>query len=149
MRNFIFGLLALCAIFSSAYAATEVDAKKFIQSIEGDYTIQKVGGDAPHAENSLASIFADADEAVLTMPYCPPGGKACDPGYHFFPYKALVVKSDKLSDGTLIHELEWDDAGTMKKYKWTEKSGVFTFLNPQYDLDGNTIALEHVLERKP
>ena len=138
--------LGFLAITSVGYATSAPDAKTFIQSIQASYSIVSAGGSAPHPDNAVADVYADTDEGAFTMPYCPPGGASCDPGYLFFPYDKTAITQSKLADGSLQTVLAVDD-GVTKKFTWTDKNGTVTFSNPQYMLDKKITVLEHVLTK--
>jgi hypothetical protein len=136
-------IAAVFIVSTTTYGATAIDADKFIKSVEGSYDIVRAGGEAPHADNALADVYADTDEGAFTLPYCPPGEGQCDPGYLFFPYAQTTVSQEQLADGSVVSTLEKGG----KTYTWTDKNGTVVFRNPQYSLGGKTTVLEHILTR--
>lgn len=148
MLKSIAAVVGICLALSPTSLFASDQAEAFLRSISGQYVITLVGGHPPHTEDgqvSMADVFADKDEAALTMPYCPPGGGACDPGYLFFKYSDTEVASAKLPDGRVQTTLTVKD-GAVKTYVWTQGPTEAVFRNEQY-FPGVNPALEHVLKK--
>ncbi len=139
-------ILAVFLLNQATYAATTLDTKAFIDSIQGTYLIEEVGGHPPKPDNSLADVYADTDEGVLTLPYCPSGG-FCDPGYIFLSYANTTTTEATLSDGSVQVTFEVND-GSGKKYSWTSANGKVSFFNPNYKVNGAATPLTHQLTKQ-
>lgn len=140
-------MVGFVLLASKAYATTAVDTKTFVKRIEGAYVIELAGGEVPKAENTLADVFVDADEGVLTLPYCSSSG-ICDPGFVFLPYASTTVLEESLPGGGTVSRITVDDGGRKVSYSWTQTGDKYTFDNPDYVLDGKSFPLQHRLIRK-
>lgn len=143
MSRYRTAFFTFCLFTQGTYAATTLDTKGFIDSIQGAYHIELVDGQVPKPDNSLADVYADTDEGVFTMPYCPLNG-LCDPGYTFFPYAKTTVTEETLGDGSVQVTLEVND-GAARKYTWNTLNGKVKFHNPHFKVNGVVTPLTHQL----
>lgn len=143
---YIYLFSAILLTIQSVYAEVAVDPKEWATQQQSAYCVEKADGVAPKPENALADVFADSDEFILTMPFCPEGG-SCDPGYLYFGYASTQILRETLPDGSIQDTLTQTATGST--FTWTERAGTIAFLNPQYNDLGNLRPLEHVLRRCP
>ncbi len=149
-----FMLFSVFFLFTQGtYAATKLDAKAFITSIQGEYFIHATNGAGVEPDNSIADVYADVDVAVFTMPYCIKLG-FCDPGYTYFPYAKTTAVEETLADGSIEVTLEVND-GAVRKYVWTKlakpvapRFAEITFYNPNYKVSGVLTPLTHELTKQ-
>lgn len=146
-KNFL-TVIAFCFAVSQSYAITVVDPKDWVKQHEGDYRIQKAGGAAPKEENSIANVFADTEEGVLTMPFCR-AGEPCHVGYLFLPYNETQISEEVLTSGETRSTIQVKDAARTLTYTWTQKGEKALFHNPHFVLDSKAVTMEHDLVKVP
>lgn len=142
MKQSIAVSVVLFAVFTTS-AARALDARDFFKGVEGQYTIQTADGIAPKPENSLAEVFVDKDEVVLTLPFCSKDGSFCDPGYLFLSDAQTTVEQKQTSEG-LVTTITVSKSPA-ETYIWTQRASDVRFQNPQYTAQGRVWNLEHVL----
>ena len=136
--TFVVAVTLLMAFATQSHA---LDAETFVASIAGQYHITRVNGEKPKENNSLADVYADADEGALTMPYCLPGG-LCDPGYLFLGYATTRI-TQSMSHGVVRYDIYSEG----DRYSWEDLGSGYRFTNYQYLLNGAPIALIHELSK--
>lgn len=124
-----------------------VDVKAFLEARKGAYHILLAGGHKPKPTNETAEISSDNAEAVVTLPFCPPGETFCDPGFLFLTFEATRVFK-RSSRSEVVYDLFLEEDGKTLYYAWSETSGGILVRNFQYDLKGERVCLEHQLERR-
>ena len=121
-----------------------VDAKSFLEGLKGDYQVELVNGELPHASSDKASIYYEEefpDLEILYMPYCTDNG--CMDSGGFFAYtNTQVSKTEK------GYQIALTENGKCKLYDWEEiAEGKIVFRNHQFVLNEKTVVLEHVLHK--
>ncbi|MBY0370816.1 hypothetical protein K2X33_09030 [bacterium] len=149
--NKTFGLLVGFFLLSqsvSLFAAPQaMDAKDFFETVQGDYEITGLVGNAKKPDGALANVFADTDVASLTFPYCLKKDGLCVPGYIDLTYADTRVDFEDLADGTVQFTIQSKVAGVTSVYVWKQKGQDASFYNAQAKPDGVTAGLTHLLKR--
>jgi len=143
-------LLLSLMVFAFTIAFSEpsvIDAKAFIQSIQGQYNIELFGGEKP-VNPEIANV-ADSDTgADLAMPYCPSSSGSCDPGYLTFKYSDTVVTRE-VSGNMIVFAIKVTESGNVARYQWEQLPTKSRFLNFQYKFESGAVGtLEHVLIKR-
>jgi len=133
----------LTLINTGVSAGDEMVARDFFKSIEGKYTIEKVGPGEPHGPK-IADVAVGDEEANLTMPYCADSGGACDPGYIDLTLAETKVLKKSVARGHVLATILSDG----KRYTWEERAGRYFFRNYQYEtFFGEKIVLTHEMKK--
>ncbi len=142
----VLGIVLALSRPASAEEKAKVDAKAFLESVQGAYQIDSAGGHVPAPENNQAEVFADVDEGILTMPFCGTNG-LCDPGYVDLSYSRTTA--DRVDFGPDHYVVEFNTSFGAKKYRytWENESGRVTFTNYQYLLGTQVTQLQHILHK--
>ena len=126
----------------------KLEVKAFAESLKGSYRIELAGGVAPKEINNTGDVTPESTEVVFTMPYCPPkSGAVCDPGYLFLPYEHTQVYRRALGAAGEIFVILVKDGTKLGHYSLEREGDRYTFRNFQYPLDGQKVAMEHVLRK--
>jgi hypothetical protein len=144
-------LKVLAVVFTVANLAVArgvpVDAHQFVESIQGSYEIELAGGSKPKEENKAADVYADAEEGILTLPFCATNSGLCDPGYISLAYPDTQVERETLSGGVTRYQVSNTINGKVYRYTWEVNLGRVTFTNHQYVLGNQVTTLQHVLRK--
>lgn len=135
-------------IFTQLFAASSfatIPTDQFCELAKGNYKIETANGVKPKPEAETASVEKDlnAQECVLTFPYCVPDA-SCDPGYQFLGFATTKVSETKTS--TLSsYSIETEVNGKKLRFLLELDSGKLRFVNYQYAMPNNeTVTLEHL-----
>jgi hypothetical protein len=141
-------LLALVVGYSypASGASYSVDARLFVEQVQGNYEIDSAGGHKPTQDNNQAEVFADTEEGILTMPYCGTSG-LCDPGYINLSYVETRAEREDLGAGHFRVDLTTKVGGKSYRYSWEQEPARVTFTNYQYLVGTQVTELKHVLHK--
>jgi hypothetical protein len=133
--------LALPVLAENTPPGKQIDTLTFFQSIQGNYTIDLAGGQAPQSDDNSGQVSPDSNQSLVQMPYCVSGG-ACYLGYNYFPTATTAVYDSSDSDGETF-TLMVTAGNTTKKYEWVTTGGKTLFRNYQFQEGNQTITLEY------